>query len=321
MSISKRQPLLPAFIDGGSTICLIHPDILKLIPNENIEKKSSETSYMIGINGKISPIKSKVYITFTIDNDKYQHLFHECETPFKVLLGYDFLQKNQANHNFLAQTLTLNEREIALQGPTTKTTLVKTCNDITLQPKSVSNIPVKLSGKIENNNYLIEPLSDLYKRIPNLEIIETLVNNELTLCRAINTSHKPIYLLENIAIGKAKYLPKDSCLTLQEFDDLDSYYQKNKDEILTNENEQNNPELETYNIYYTRDRQDIHHYKNDGIHIDEIRHRVNCRKFESILNIDILEIPRETQKEIKTIIPYCPRLDTIIKSKRIFNDP
>ena len=29
---------------------------------------------------------------------------------------------------------------------------------------------------------------------------------------------------------KAKYLPKDSCLTLQEFDDLDSYYQKNKDE-------------------------------------------------------------------------------------------
>ena len=78
MSISKTKTLLPAFIDGGSTICLIHPDILKLIPNENIEKKSSETSYMIGINGKISPIKSKVFITFTIDNDKYQHLFHEC---------------------------------------------------------------------------------------------------------------------------------------------------------------------------------------------------------------------------------------------------
>ena len=89
MSISKTKTLLPAFIDGGSTICLIHPDILKLIPNENIEKKSSETSYMIGINGKISPIKSKVFITFMIDNDKYRHLFHECETPFKVLLGLE----------------------------------------------------------------------------------------------------------------------------------------------------------------------------------------------------------------------------------------
>ena len=49
MSISKTKTLLPAFIDGGSTICLIHPDILKLIPMNKSEQEFEKLTHYLFI--------------------------------------------------------------------------------------------------------------------------------------------------------------------------------------------------------------------------------------------------------------------------------
>ena len=224
-----------AFEDGDGSTSLIRSDLVMSLTFSRATVGRVQSKFIIEITDQVTLIISKNGFEMLIDCETYTHIVYECACPFAVLLNYDFLLANinNARHIYDAQTQTLNgkAREVCLHSPVSNSMIVRVSTDIAIQPLIEVNVPVSLGKGICNANYVIKPFRKLQNKL-SLLITESLVCSQSVHCRyLVKEFRKPIYFAQNLPIATTEYVPDDVYLTMEAFDNLDEYNQKNTMEI------------------------------------------------------------------------------------------
>ena len=137
-----------ALIDTGADISVISEKMYKKLKKKVRIKPVSHV--LQGAGGKPLQVKGITEITFKLGKKEYSQTCYVIkEASRNLILGVDFLKKNQARIYFDLEKIRLNDEYIDLDQDIHIASVVRMASDVTLPPQSKQT----LEGKIKKSLY------------------------------------------------------------------------------------------------------------------------------------------------------------------------
>ena len=192
---------MKALVDTGASIsCISMSQLSKLPYPPNIQK--SNISQARGVGGDfldvVGCVDLKVNIQGCIVLQKF-HVFH-C-LHFSVILVMDFLTNNKVLLDLSQNTITLpNCQTVNFLTSSFIIGIARTRKSISIQPHSITNIPVYLSRVPNNTVCLLEPVHSL-NHVASAKVLLKARKGK-GVCQLLNYTNTPIHLHAKQIIGK-----------------------------------------------------------------------------------------------------------------------
>ena len=164
--------------------------------------KKSTISQARGVGGDflhvVGCVDLKVNIQGCIVLQKF-HVFHRLH--FSVILGMDFLTNNKVLLDLSQNTITLpNCQTVNFLNSSFIIGIARTRRSISIQPHSITNIPVHLSRVPNNTVCLLEPVHSL-NHVASAKVLLQARKGK-GVCQLLNYTNTPIHLHAKQIIGK-----------------------------------------------------------------------------------------------------------------------
>ena len=91
---------------------------------------------------------------------------------------------------------------------------MKLCNHEIIPAYTIKTIQVKLNKPVISEFMYVCAVSSLHRTQPDLEIVESLISHQNTLCRIVNNSNEPIALSKDTAIALARNVHSNDVLEM-----------------------------------------------------------------------------------------------------------
>ena len=152
---------------------------------------------IFGVGNTPHEITEKVELTLYIGEDKITQQFHVFPNQFDMILGMDFIKKNDVKLDFSTSQIVIRNMTHKLQPPATRSMLAKTVEPITIMAYTGMDVKVRLAKQVKNSFMVLEQVSSLQRRAPGVSVAHSVTNTQYTYCRIINESDMPVSLPEN----------------------------------------------------------------------------------------------------------------------------
>ena len=201
-------------LDTGATISCISTHFLDKIPRKFVKTLSHRSIVIQGFGGFQKRVKERVELTFTINGRKFSEQFYSVSHSYNVILGLPFLKKYKAILNMANSEITLDGQTFPLKPPSMRSSLVKLCNHEIIPAYTIKTVQVKLNKPVISEFMYVCAVSSLHRTQPDLEIVESLISHQNTLCRIVNNSNEPIALSKDTAIALARNVHSNDVLEM-----------------------------------------------------------------------------------------------------------
>ena len=145
--------------------------------------------------------------------------------PQSLILGYDFLDTNQAKIDFSTQSLLIPEPdtdEKLIHSIELNAGLARTKRSVKIKPLHQVDIPVKVSN-IRNNLALLEPMHNLPGlALAGAKCLVSLDDKGNTCMRILNPTKKPVHLPANYVVASVSPVESNSVADLANTKNSDS---------------------------------------------------------------------------------------------------
>ena len=201
-------------LDTGATISCIATHFLDKIPRKFVKTLSHRSIVIQGFGGFQKRVKERVELTFTINGRKFSEQFYSISHSYNVILGLPFLKKYKAILNMANSEITLDGQTFQLKPPSMRSSLVKLCNHEIIPAYTIKTVQVKLNEPVISEFMYVCAVSSLRRTQPDLELVESLISHQNTLCRIVNNFNEPIALSKDTAIALARNVHSNDVLKM-----------------------------------------------------------------------------------------------------------
>ena len=211
-----------ALIDTGADISVMSERMHKKLRNKSGIKPVSQA--LQGAGGKPLKVKGVTNLSFQLGKKEYNQKFYVVkEASRNLILGIDFLKKNQARIYFDLEKLRLNGEYIDLDRDIHIASVVRVDADVTLPPQSKQN----MLGKMKKNPYfhpgqLCEFQQDeksWMKDEPGLLVANSVsILDKRSRCKVllVNSTNKTYKIKKGSVIGTVSAVDNSTLSTVQE---------------------------------------------------------------------------------------------------------
>ena len=197
-----------ALIDTGACNSIISSKLISRLPYIKIE--NSNKASLHGVTGTKLNIRGTATFSFHLGSQYITQNFIVCDNiEHQVILGKDFLIKNEVEINYKTCCIVINGEKIQLDDHTFYTSMVKTAHTISLPPRSEIKCFVKArkqKSKISEKPYLISQIaSGKLDDYPGIFVMEGIVNVHSTRkfpILLVNSTNARVTLKRNTFIAE-----------------------------------------------------------------------------------------------------------------------
>ena len=204
-------------MDMGATNSCISSDMLHKIHPRFVKYSKPDIAFISGVGNKHHQVTDLVEISFKINNTSFQHSFYALQNQIHLILGVDFMTKQNAKIDLANSTITLNDEQFQLQPPPSRSTLVKFAETVFVPPYASQDVAISLNKPPKTQHILIEPVLSLSCRHPGVMVANLLIATRNSLCRLVNESNEPFAILKDTVVGMGWNIAVN---TLSETDDF-----------------------------------------------------------------------------------------------------
>lgn len=239
---SKKLPLInlkfsnhevAALLDTGANLSLIQPSVLNKIKSTCKIQYISRAVKIHTINNSNIPYLSAVNIKFKIQNKWFENQFFvtkdDWQSNYKIILGYDFLQRNKILIDIVNKQLIINNDKFLFEeslptivntnnsGPNEiNNSYAKLVNNIILKPNSTQIIKLKVPKDFKNFDCVtLQPISPKFKYNIN-DSLHSISEGEYIFTIIENNSNSKIHLRKNTKLGILQNFSTDQIISPQE---------------------------------------------------------------------------------------------------------
>ena len=201
-----------ALVDTGATVsCISHALLNKLHP-KSVQYFKSDITHVSGVGGKKHEISDLVQVDFHVGDHRFTQKFYALHNPYSLILGMDFMRKYSAKLDFENSSIELNSNLFDLVPPPSRSTLVKLKEDTLIQAYTSQDVNVMMSRELTSCFSLVEPISSLTRKFPDLTLVDGLVSSHDTMCRLANDSDSAIVVPKGTVVALARCIAVN-CVT------------------------------------------------------------------------------------------------------------
>ena len=207
-------------MDTGATVSCISSDMLHKIHPRFVKYSKPDIVFISGVGNKHHQVTDLVEISFKINNTSFQHSFYALQNQINLILGADFMTKQNAKIDLANSIITLNDEHFQLQPPPSRSTLVKLAETVFVPPFTSQDIAILLNKPPTTQHILIEPVSSLSHRHPGVTVAESLIATRNSLCRLVNDSNEPVAIPKGTVVGMGRNIAVNTLTETDDFIDL-----------------------------------------------------------------------------------------------------
>ena len=206
-----------ALVDTGATISCISSELLQKIHPKFLNYQESDLEFIYGVGNKQHEVTAKVAIKLSINGRNFTQSFYALHNQYSIILGMDFITANKAKLDFENSTITLNGLSCKLQSPPLSSTLVKSAQDSFIPPHTAQDISISLAKQLISPAILLEPVSSLQRKFNGLDLVDSIVSAQHTVCRVANSTEEPIVIPKGTIVAMARNISVSVITEPQDF--------------------------------------------------------------------------------------------------------
>ena len=147
-----------ALLDSGSTISAINGNLFQKSEFASLPLKTPKVPHIIGAGGATHPIQGQIDLQFSIGSLLLSQTFYVIPALRQsMILGTDFLQKNEARLDWQNNTLSLRQNTVNVNIIHISQGFARVSKTTDIPPNSIQNIKIRLSKTKSNETVLLEP--------------------------------------------------------------------------------------------------------------------------------------------------------------------
>ena len=147
-----------ALLDSGSTISAINGNLFQKSEFASLPLKTPKVLHIIGAGGATHPIQGQIDLQFSIGGLLLSQTFYVIPAfRQSMILGTDFLQKNEACLDWQNNTLSLRQNTVNVNIIHMSQGFARVSKTTDIPPNSIQNIKIRLSKTKSNETVLLEP--------------------------------------------------------------------------------------------------------------------------------------------------------------------
>ena len=206
-----------ALVDTGATISCISSELLQKIHPKFLNYQESDLEFIYGVGNKQHEVTAKVANKLSINGRNFTQSFYALHNQYSIILGMDFITANKAKLDFEKSTITLNGLSCKLQSPPLSSTLVNSAQDSFIPPHTAQDISVSLAKQLISPAILLEPVSSLQRKFNGLDLVDSVVSAQHTVCRVANSTEEPIVIPKGTIVAMARNISVSVITEPQDF--------------------------------------------------------------------------------------------------------
>ena len=204
MDIKVYDTLVPVLVDSGSSLSIVDEKCISPVHKQNV--KLWDSTPVLAVNDQPLRIIGSTIIPITVKN----HVFHievavGQKLPYNLILGNDILDPWKTNIDYDSKILTINKNiQVPLycrRNQISSSFNIAAIETTTIPPRSIVVIEGTSDKLIDNESYMIEPLTESTSGIRVARTLSDCHSN--ILIQVLNTSNAPITIHQHETIATA----------------------------------------------------------------------------------------------------------------------
>ena len=208
-----------ALVDSGAHISIVSDSLLHTIPKRCIRHIQPKFGAVIGVGGVTHKVTARVIVTVNIGGHAFEQDFHVLEGHHSVILGMDFLTKQQAVLDFANSTITLaGTLTLQLTHHAVRSSLARNAKSVFVAANSEVVFNVRLTRSYENDYLVTESIMSMDVNMPEIKVTCCVVKPEgkSTVIRVTNTSSSPITIPRGTTVAICQRVPQHYVVEVNE---------------------------------------------------------------------------------------------------------
>ena len=210
--VQMQRQTIRALIDTGSELTLLHKRIYDALTYKMPLRRKDISLH--SANGSSLTVHGVVELKFKIHGLQLsQEALVVSDLSRSMILGRDFLSKNNARIYYDLNRLRINKVYVPMDLDAHISALVRSCENVTLRPQSVSLVHarVRKSPYFDESDYSFEPVKRGFLTAqPELKVMPALVNvkKRSIPVQIVNTSNKTLRVRKGCVLGTLDSSPR-----------------------------------------------------------------------------------------------------------------
>ena len=201
VKVSVADILVWALVDSGATISIISNKTATTLKKYIVHSTTPDFAHVTGVGGETHKVLSKISLPFFIGQTRVTHDFHVISSQHDMILGLDFLCKNQVKLDFGLGQIIMDNKSTQLCKPDLITCLAKTMSTLTIPKYSEAIISVKCSKTIPDKTMLFKETNGHNDNLPQVTNTVTNVKGNQAVLRIVNNTDDVITIPPNTVIA------------------------------------------------------------------------------------------------------------------------
>ena len=204
-------------IDSGANVCIMSKTLFYSLSPHSYTKLPITQPNVYGIGNNRIPVYANISVYLNLGPVRVKQKFLILDTHVPILLGIDFLRGNRATLDYADSSITVLSHKFSLKPPPVRQTKVSTLNCEDIPAFSARNVRVCLERPPITGQMLIKASPAFRRKCPGASIANGIIDSQVTYCRVVNDTDRPLFIPRNAPIALACTQPFPTIKTIPDF--------------------------------------------------------------------------------------------------------